>query len=79
MESLLASPWKKEPTSDTAEGVALQQLCKMCPGFAVEAAAIGVRVLRSHWGPLNSRAAEIRPEAEALLQKVEAIVDGAVA
>jgi hypothetical protein len=51
----------------------------MCPAFAVEAAAVGVRVLRPHWGPLNSRAAELRPEADALLQQVEAIVDGAVA
>jgi hypothetical protein len=45
----------------------------------VEAAAVGVRMLRTHWGPLNSRAAEIRPEADALLQQVAAIVDGAVA
>jgi len=61
------------------QGAAFQQLCKMCPAFAVEAAAVGVRMLRTHWGPLNSRAAEIRPEADALLQQVAAIVDGAVA
>jgi hypothetical protein len=55
------------------------EMGKMCPAFAVEAAAVGVGMLRTHWGPLNSRAAEIRPEADALLQQVAAIVDGAVA
>src|SRR5262249_8770525 len=30
----------------SGEGVAFQQLCKSCPAFAVEAAAVGLRVLR---------------------------------
>jgi len=58
------------------QGAAFQQLCKMCPAFAVESAAVGLRVLRSHWGPLNSRAAEIRSEADTLLRQVQSIVDG---
>jgi len=57
------------------DGAAFQQLCKSCPAFAVEAAAVGLRVLRSHWGPIKSRAAEIRPEADALLQSVQSVVD----
>jgi hypothetical protein len=57
------------------DGMAFQQLCKSCPAFAAETAGIGLRVLRSHWGPLNSRAAEVRPEADALLQQVQSIVD----
>jgi hypothetical protein len=57
------------------DGAAFQQLCKSCPAFAAETAGVGLRVLRSHWGPLNSRAAEIRPEADALLQQVQSIVD----
>jgi N-acetylmuramoyl-L-alanine amidase len=61
------------------DGAAFQQLCKSCPAFAVESAGVGLRVLRSHWGPLNSRAAEVRPEADALLQQVQSIVDGYLA
>src|SRR5205807_3505910 len=55
-------------------GAAFQALCKSCPAFAAESAAVGLRVLRSHWGPLNSRAAEIRPEADVLLQQVQGVV-----
>ena len=61
------------------DGQGAASLCKMCPAFAVQPAAVGVRMLRPHWGPLHSRAAEIRPEADALLQQVAAIVDGVVA
>jgi N-acetylmuramoyl-L-alanine amidase len=57
-------------------GAAFQRLCKSHPAFAVETAAIGLRVLRSHWGPIRSRAAEIRPEADLLLQQVQSIIDG---
>ncbi len=56
-------------------GEQFQQLCKSCPAFAAEAAAVGMRVLRTHWGPLNSRAAEVRPEADDLLNDVQSIVD----
>jgi hypothetical protein len=55
-------------------GEAFQQLCKSCPAFAVEAAAVGLRVLRKAWGPINRREAEIRPEADVLLQQVQRIV-----
>ena len=57
------------------DGAAFQQLCKSCPAFAVEAAAVGLRILRTHWGPINNRAAEIRPEADELFQQVQSIVD----
>jgi hypothetical protein len=57
------------------DGAEFQKLCKTCPAFAAEAAAVGLRVLRQHWGPLNSRAAEVRPEADALLQQVQSIVN----
>jgi hypothetical protein len=60
------------------DGAAFQQLCKSCPAFAAEAAAVDLRVLRTHWGPINNRAAEIRPEADGLLQQVQAIVDAYV-
>jgi len=62
----------------SGDGAAFQQLCKSCPAFAVEAAGVGLRVLRKHWGPINSRAVEIRPEADALLKQVQSIVDAYV-
>lgn len=59
------------------DGLRFQLLCKAAPAFAVECAAVGLRVLRKHWGPINRREAEMRPEADALLLKVQAAVDAA--
>jgi hypothetical protein len=60
------------------EGVAFQRLCKTCPAFAVEAAGVGLRVRCSHWGPIKRREAEIRPEADTLLEQVQAVIDATV-
>lgn len=57
------------------DGAEFQRLCKSCPAFAVEAAAVGLRTIRSHWGPINRREAEVRPEVDKLLRGVEAMVD----
>jgi hypothetical protein len=57
------------------KGKEFQRLSKACPAFAVEFAAIGLRNLRKHWGPINHLKAEIRPEADAMLQEVQEIVD----
>jgi hypothetical protein len=58
----------------TGEGVAFQRLCKSCPAFAVEAAAVGLRVLRKHWGPINRQEVDIRQEADSLLQQVQSVI-----
>lgn len=52
-----------------------QQLSKECPAFGAEFCAVGLRNRRSHWGPINNRAAEIRPEANQMLMRVEQIVN----
>lgn len=57
------------------KGKEFQRLSKTCPAFAAEFAAIGLRNLRKHWGPINRLEAEIRPEADAMLQEVQKIVD----
>ena len=57
------------------KGKEFQRLSKACPAFAAEFAAIGLRNLRKHWGPINQLEAEIRPEANAMLQEVQKIVD----
>lgn len=59
-------------------GAAFQALCKSCPAFAVEMAAVGLRVLRQHWGPINRQEAELRPEADQLFQQVQTIVDASL-
>jgi len=50
-------------------------LSKACPAFAVEFAAVGLRNIRTHWGPINTRTAEIRAECDALLTQVQNLVD----
>ena len=59
----------------TGPGRDFQQLTKECPAFAAEFAAVGVRNIRKHWGPINRKEAEIRPEANLLLTQVEQMVD----
>lgn len=56
------------------DGAAFQRLCKRRPLFAVECAAVGLRVVRKHWGPINRKEAEIRPEADELLRAAQALV-----
>lgn len=61
-----------------ADGLAFQQLEKTCPGFAAEYAAVMLRVQggsRGHYGPLRTKAAEIRSECDALFQQVQVVVE----
>jgi hypothetical protein len=58
-------------------GQAFQARCKLSPLFAVWFAALGLRVVRTHWGPIDLRADEVRPEVDELLQQVQLIVDAA--
>jgi hypothetical protein len=55
----------------SGEGYKYQELAKKCPQFAVETAAVGLRNLRQHWGPINRHEAEVRPEADDLLKAVQ--------
>ena len=59
----------------SGDGADFQRLSKECPAFAAEFAAIGTRNIRRHWGPLNAKTAEIKPECDAMLQQVEQAVD----
>jgi len=58
-------------------GLEYQKLSKSCPAFHAEYSIIGMRSLYNHWGPLISKAAEYRPECEAMLKAVEQVVEGA--
>jgi len=57
------------------DGRDFQKLSKECPFFAVEFAAIGLRNIRKHWGPINRRDAEIKPDADTLFMEVQKLVD----
>ena len=59
----------------SGDGKEFQRLSKECPAFAAEFAAVGLRYIRKHWGPITRRQAEIRPECDRLLSQVQATVD----
>ena len=59
----------------TGNGKEFQRLCKECPAFAAEFAAIGLRHIRSHWGPIIHHAAELRPEADRMFLRIQNAVD----
>jgi hypothetical protein len=48
---------------------------KTCPALAVEFGALGLRLIRHHWGPINRHDAELRTEADDLLRAVRDEVD----
>jgi hypothetical protein len=55
-------------------GAQFQELSKICPAFAVESAAVGIRNLRKHWGPIGRMEVQVVPEAEALFLRVDGIL-----
>src|SRR5262249_50877642 len=59
----------------SGDGEEFQRLSKACPAFAAEFAALGLRNIRKHWGPINTKAAEIRSEGDAMLKRVQDLVD----
>lgn len=59
----------------TGTGKNFQDLSKKCPAFAAEFCAVGLRNRRKHWGPINRKEAEVRPEANQLLMRIEQAVD----
>lgn len=58
----------------TGAGLKFQQTCKAKPDFAAQACALGLRSLRTHWGPIVRHEAVVRPEADEMLKKVQALV-----
>jgi hypothetical protein len=59
----------------SGDGREFQRLSKQCPAFAAEFAAVALRHVRSHWGPIKNRHAEVRKECDAMLRQVQAAVD----
>ena len=58
-------------------GFQFQELTKKCPAFAVELAALGLRHVKSHWGPILRREAEVLPSCEELFIEIEEAIESA--
>jgi hypothetical protein len=58
----------------TGPGRDFQKLSKESPAFAVEFAGVTLRNLRKHYGPINTRAAKVMPDCDAMLRQVQAFV-----
>jgi hypothetical protein len=70
-----ATDWQNWGTGD---GALFQELEKNCPGFAAEYAAVMLSVQGGslgHYGPLRTKAAEVRRECDAMLRSVQSIVE----
>jgi len=63
----------------SGDGHEFQRLCKECPAFAAEFAAVALRHIRKHWGPINRKQAQVRPECDALLSQVQFAIDASPA
>lgn len=59
----------------SGDGLAFQKLARNCPAFAAEFAAVTIRSLRKHYGPLVRREAEVRQECVDMYTKIKAAVD----
>jgi len=59
----------------SGKGADFQALTKSCPAFAVEYAALALRNIRRHWGPIGRKTAEVRPECDDLFKSVCAFID----
>jgi hypothetical protein len=60
--------------SGEGDGLAFQALVKRRPSIAAMFAAIALRTLYTHWGPIVRREVEITHEADALFRHVQEIV-----
>jgi hypothetical protein len=59
----------------SGQGKQFQRLSKECPAFAAEFAAVGLRNVRRHWGPITRKETEVRREADTMLREVQNAID----
>jgi len=60
----------------SGRGFQFQQLCKNCPMFSCESAALTLRMLCNHYGPIVRREVELKDEALDLFAQVRDYMDG---
>lgn len=66
---------KKQSILGTGAGATYQVFNKSCPAFATEYAMTLLRLVRTHFGPINRKEAEVVPACNSLLTSVQQIVD----
>jgi hypothetical protein len=66
---------KSQSIIGSGSGADFQRLAKSCPAFAAEYAAITLRTLRKHYGPLNRKEAEVRTQCNDMLNSVQDYVE----
>ena len=59
----------------SGDGFHFQKLCKECPSFAAETAALTLRNLANHYGPIVRQETELKKDADVMLQAVQDYVD----
>ncbi len=59
----------------SGDGEKFQRLSKECPAFAVEFAAITLRNMRKHFGPINRKEAQVRRECDVMFRAVQQAVE----
>lgn len=67
-----AANWKNHGTDPLA--LQYQKMAKECPGYTVQAGFMRFRELRTHYGPLNKKAAELKKSCVARFEKVQKLV-----
>src|SRR5262245_499611 len=60
----------------SGDGAQYQFLSKYAPLFHALVTGVGLRFLRQHWGPINRSEAELKKDADTMLQAVQEIVAG---
>jgi peptidoglycan hydrolase-like protein with peptidoglycan-binding domain len=72
--SCSSDDWQNFGDPDS-RGYEFQVLAKNAPAFSAEACAVGLRVLKDHWGPVLRKEVELRKDADDLLKAVQLYVD----
>jgi hypothetical protein len=60
----------------SGSGYEFQEMCKNLPAFSAETAAITLRNLRQHYGPINRYEVELKKDADVMFKAVQDYVDG---
>jgi hypothetical protein len=56
-------------------GANFQTMCKSQPLFSVKTCGVGLRNIRTHWGPINRKEAEITLGADTMFKNIAGLLD----
>lgn len=69
----------RTPSAGSGPGRDWQEFTRKCPAFAADWAMVLVRKMKGHFGPLQRKEAEYRPECQAMLKQVTQAIDSSPA